>query len=443
MRAPQEIAATFDRAYNMTRASKLGSAEQARVCHEYALFADSHYQALSSSPELDRLRANRDRTMSELEHIESTSKSSKSKSASAKTEESRRQDVLEDERALQDLEQELATYARTAMKMYATSLATSNEFDDSVTRLCSMWLEHDDSEEVNRTFAGPVQAIPTYKFIFLGPQLAARLYKPKQATSFNSALNGLLLRMARDHPYHIIYQIITVAQGADAAPGKGSKSRRPSESISGEGRIPAAQEVLSILHSDTERPLAKEAVDRMMYFTNAAVPWCLHNEPEKKSSRSDYQMAKGTPLLSIVNTKIPPPSVVPPVDLTKRYQSIATIQRYRSTYKILGGIHRPKRMTCIDSLGRHHFELVRPSHPHEAITLTEQFKGDDELRQDAVMEQVFEMTNRILSRDRKTRARDLRFRRYTVIPLPARSGIMEFVGDSQAIGEFLKPAHTR
>jgi ataxia telangiectasia mutated family protein len=59
------------------------------------------------------------------------------------------------------------------------------------------------------------------------------------------------------------------------------------------------------------------------------------------------------------------------------------------------------------------------------------------------MEQVFEMTNRILSRDRKTKARDLRFRRYTVIPLPNRSGVMEFVGDSMAIGEYLKPAHTK
>jgi hypothetical protein len=52
MRAPQEIKATFDRAYNMTKASKLGAIEQARVCHEYALFADAHLQALSKSPEL-------------------------------------------------------------------------------------------------------------------------------------------------------------------------------------------------------------------------------------------------------------------------------------------------------------------------------------------------------------------------------------------------------
>ena len=357
MRAPQEIKSTFDRAYNMTKASKLGPAEQARVCHEYALFADNHLQALSKSPELDRLRQNRERAHSELEHIETLSKWSKSKTASARTDESRRQDFLEDERALQDLENELTVFAKTAMKMYASSLINSDEFDDSVTRLCSMWLEHDESDEVNRTFSGPVQAIPSYKFIFLGPQLAARLYKPKHATHFNSSLNGLLLRMARDHPFHVLYQVITVAQGADGPQEKStSKSRRTSEAASNNGRIPAAQELLSILHSDKDRVLAREAVDRMMQFTNAAVPWCRH-ETDKKA-KSDFIMPKGTPLMAISNLKIPPPSVVPPVDQTKKYEHIATISRYRSHFKVLGGIHRPKRMTCVDSRGREHFELV-------------------------------------------------------------------------------------
>ena len=59
------------------------------------------------------------------------------------------------------------------------------------------------------------------------------------------------------------------------------------------------------------------------------------------------------------------------------------------------------------------------------------------------MEQVFEMSNKLLTRDRKTRERNLRFRTYVVIPLAKKTGIMEFVGDSQAIGEWLKPAHNR
>jgi ataxia telangiectasia mutated family protein len=59
------------------------------------------------------------------------------------------------------------------------------------------------------------------------------------------------------------------------------------------------------------------------------------------------------------------------------------------------------------------------------------------------MEQVFEMSNAFLSRDRKTKVRDLRFRTYVVIPLTQKTGVLEFVGDSQGIGEWLKPAHAR
>lgn len=72
-----------------------------------------------------------------------------------------------------------------------------------------------------------------------------------------------------------------------------------------------------------------------------------------------------------------------------------------------------------------------------------QFKGEDEVRQDAVMQQVFEMTNRLLQRDRKTHQRKLHFRTYTVIPLAKQSGIIQFVGNTSPIGDWLKSAHIR
>lgn len=72
-----------------------------------------------------------------------------------------------------------------------------------------------------------------------------------------------------------------------------------------------------------------------------------------------------------------------------------------------------------------------------------QHKGEDDVRQDAVMEQVFSMSNRLLSRDRKSKQRELRFRTYVVIPFPEKTGVMEFVGDGMAIGDWLKAAHAR
>jgi ataxia telangiectasia mutated family protein len=59
------------------------------------------------------------------------------------------------------------------------------------------------------------------------------------------------------------------------------------------------------------------------------------------------------------------------------------------------------------------------------------------------MEQVFEMSNKLLSRDRKAKARDLCFRTYVVIPLARKTGVLEFVGNSQGIGDWLKPAHLK
>ena len=59
------------------------------------------------------------------------------------------------------------------------------------------------------------------------------------------------------------------------------------------------------------------------------------------------------------------------------------------------------------------------------------------------MEQVFEMSNKFLSRDRKTKFRNLRFRTYIVIALAQKTGVLEFVGDSQGIGDWLRPAHHR
>jgi len=74
-------------------------------------------------------------------------------------------------------------------------------------------------------------------------------------------------------------------------------------------------------------------------------------------------------------------------------------------------------------------------------TYKQLYKGGDDVRQDAVMEQVFGIANQLLSRDESTRSRSLAIRTYKVIPLNADAGLLEFVENSQAIGEWLVPAH--
>lgn len=65
------------------------------------------------------------------------------------------------------------------------------------------------------------------------------------------------------------------------------------------------------------------------------------------------------------------------------------------------------------------------------------------MRQDAVMEQVFGLVNIVLKRDRDTRKRELHMRDYIVIPLSSQAGILEFVGNTFPLADWVKNAHTK
>lgn len=73
-----------------------------------------------------------------------------------------------------------------------------------------------------------------------------------------------------------------------------------------------------------------------------------------------------------------------------------------------------------------------------------QFKGgNDDLRQDAIMEQVFEQVNNLLQAQQATRQRSLGIRTYKVLPLTATSGIIEFVSSTIPLHDYSMPAHQR
>ncbi len=74
------------------------------------------------------------------------------------------------------------------------------------------------------------------------------------------------------------------------------------------------------------------------------------------------------------------------------------LSRYDSFYCLVGGVNHPKKIRCYGSDGRPHIQLV---------------KGKDDLRQDAVMQQVFRLVNRLLARD-DSRGKRLRVRQYNV-----------------------------
>ena len=69
--------------------------------------------------------------------------------------------------------------------------------------------------------------------------------------------------------------------------------------------------------------------------------------------------------------------------------------------------------------------------------------GSDDLRQDSIMEQVFNKVNNIFAKDRECNKRTLKIRTYNVVPLGPNSGIIEFVPHSKALMDAVHPYHTK
>ena len=59
------------------------------------------------------------------------------------------------------------------------------------------------------------------------------------------------------------------------------------------------------------------------------------------------------------------------------------------------------------------------------------------------MVQVFDLVNVVLCRDRETRRRNLSIRGYKVIPLAPQAGVLEFVGNTLPLGQWLARAHLK
>ena len=89
---------------------------------------------------------------------------------------------------------------------------------------------------------------------------------------------------------------------------------------------------------------------------------------------------------------------------------------------LLGGVHKPRRIRIIGSDGQSYFAIL---------------KGNDELRQDLVIQQSFNIINKLFEADGEARKRRLFMRTYNVVLLSPSAGILEMVCHSQSLTEYL------
>jgi len=317
-----------------------------------------------------------------------------------------------------------------AMKSYVSCLnhlqPTTEKYDIRVVfKLVSLWFEsHQQFGRVNGIVGdalGKDRAFPIDKFIPLAYQIVSRL-GPKESGSrgkFQTVLRQLIFRMAEVHPHHCLYQIFALQNGERVA-----SSIRNSKGFvaQDQGKTEAAKTMVDQLRSDGGHA---ELIGQMTALLEAYLE-LSENPPSGEKGGSvtvKLHRMKEMPLVPATTVDI----AIEPTGDYKRWVQDNHVCGFEHKLQFVGGINRPMRICCKGPLGQEFNQLLKAMND----------KGGDDLRQDAVMEQVFGVANTLLRNNIETRRRALSIRTYKVIPMTPCVGMIEWCDNTIPIGHYL------
>ncbi|BGO92503.1 hypothetical protein NBRC10512_000418 [Rhodotorula toruloides] len=414
--------------------------ERAQVHHAVAAFADAQYGDLSVVAIERRRRLNAYQQRKELEFLEIDRQLQSGSTNSAPYAQSKKDaehHIEEDRRQVEDAEETARTMLWRALDNYAQALQASDEFDDSVFRFCALWLACADNAEIHTALKPRLAAISSHKFVFLAYQLSARLTKPSQPTPATQNIRSLVQRLCNEHPFHTLYPVNALRDSNGSRSSRRSSASRESSIGAGGSASKStnsrAQAANDIVEKAKRLDGLRHRIEAVELACAAYAEWASFDIKRNSAYQDSRGAIKKGPQpiprsmqlkAKVVNLPIPVTTFDLPVDPTGTYsdESFPHIVGYDDHFDTAGGIHVPKIVTCVGSDGKRYKQLL---------------KGDDDIRQDAVMEQAFQLVNSLLARDDAGRRRKLRIRTYKVVPLQNRNGLIEFVANTEPLGNFL------
>uniref|UniRef100_A0A3B5B9P8 non-specific serine/threonine protein kinase n=1 Tax=Stegastes partitus TaxID=144197 RepID=A0A3B5B9P8_9TELE len=347
-----------------------------------------------------------------------------------------RKELQLDEKALSNLQTDRQRFLCKAVENYIQCLKQGEEHDTWVFRLASLWLENSDIKVVNDMMKKGVKLIPSYKFLPLMYQLAARMGTKMAAgvaedTGFHNVLIDLICRASLEHPHHtlfIIFALVNANKDENFCRNRLSKSAPPQLSPFDQERSDVARKIISAI-----RKKRGEMIRGLERLCDAYITLAYMDASRHKTEKKAIPIPADQPIMQIKDLdEVVIPTMEIKVDPSGCYDNLVTIRSFLPHYHLAGGVNLPKIIDCVGSDGKSRRQLV---------------KGQDDLRQDAVMQQVFSMCSMLLQRNTDTRKRKLNIRRYKVVPFSQRSGVLEWCSGTVPIGEFLvdvnKGAHKR
>ncbi|XP_070172770.1 serine-protein kinase ATM [Polyergus mexicanus] len=320
---------------------------------------------------------------------------------------------------LKNIEQERRNYLAQALKYYLKTLHSSEEHNLLIFRLVALWLDNMLDNEVNEVLLDELDNVPSFKFVPLVPQLAAHISNDlKHQRSFSTRIFRILERCALEHPYHTL-PVVLALKNLHSDPGTTVTKE--------ERRVLGAKRLLKRLTESSVHDIVQE-----MEILSRALLSLAYWQPKGKCYNGKCYSIPRDQLISKVKNldNVLLPTLTLLVRPSGNYDNVVGIKAYQETCVFVGGVTAPKKVICVGTDGVQRRQLV---------------KGKDDLRQDAVMQQVFTVMNTLLRTCKETKRRNLRIRTYKVVPLTQRSGVLEWcdntvpitatlVGSSNAIG---------
>ncbi|XP_055591909.1 serine/threonine-protein kinase ATM isoform X2 [Uranotaenia lowii] len=328
---------------------------------------------------------------------------------------SAKQNAARDEEALNTMMSNMENYLKMALLYYsAYTRKSSVESDLAVFRIIALWLgNHSDTILANINEA--LKVVPTYKFIPVLPQLAPRLNN--RTDGIGRIVFETLERCANDHPHHTLPHIL--AQFFAFADVESKNVPKDDE------RLLGAQQ----LHKKLIKNSKIAQIVNQMTEMNMALIEMANRTLGSARGFSEYKMSSRDALHKCKNfDKIHCSTVELKVKENGIYDNIIGVHRWDDNIQGVGGINAPKKLKC---------------HCLDGLERTQLLKGKDDMRQDAVMEQVFNILNVLLRNDREASKTKLTVRTYKVVPLSRQSGILEWCSNTLPIGSWLITAHAR
>ncbi|OXB72350.1 UNVERIFIED_CONTAM: hypothetical protein H355_006200 [Colinus virginianus] len=229
-----------------------------------------------------------------------------------------------DECAIHALTEDRQRFLCKAVENYISCLLSGEEHDMWIFRLCSLWLENSGVDRVNEMMKKNAEKIPSYKFLPLMYQLAARMgTKMTGGLGFHEVLNN--------------------------------------------DRMEAARNIINIIRKRRAHMVRDVEALCDAYITLAnvdATPWKAQRD--RGFFCEDGFATDSTGLSFIIKRadEFPKPqkfweSESPSVDPTGRYENLVTVKSFKPEFHLAGGLNLPKIINCVGSDGKERRQLVK------------------------------------------------------------------------------------